>query len=126
MTTAPGATPRTGRITVSVDAMGGDNGPAAVVAGLALSAEKNPDIGFLLHGDSRCWSRWLRKRPQLQERCRSHHGRQAQPCDAPRQGHLDVGHLESVREGEAQAAVSCGNTGALMASRCCSCAGWRA
>ncbi len=35
---------------VSVDAMGGDRGPAAVVAGIAGSAEMNPDIRFILHG----------------------------------------------------------------------------
>ena len=32
------------KTTISVDAMGGDRGPAAVVAGLALSAKANPDI----------------------------------------------------------------------------------
>ena len=37
-------------ITISVDAMGGDRGPAAVVAGIKKSAEKNPDIAFLVHG----------------------------------------------------------------------------
>ncbi len=38
------------RTVISVDAMGGDAGPAVVVAGIAKSASKNPDIGFLLHG----------------------------------------------------------------------------
>ena len=41
---------RSGRIIISVDAMGGDLGPAAVVGGLATSAKKNPEIGFILHG----------------------------------------------------------------------------
>ena len=39
-----------GRIVISVDAMGGDRGPAAVVAGISRSAKKNPDIAFMLHG----------------------------------------------------------------------------
>ena len=30
--------------------MGGDAGPGVVVAGMAASARKNPDLGFLLHG----------------------------------------------------------------------------
>ncbi len=30
--------------------MGGDAGPAAVVAGIATSASKNPEIGFVLNG----------------------------------------------------------------------------
>ena len=38
------------RTIISVDAMGGDQGPPAVVSGIAKSAEKNPDIGFIVHG----------------------------------------------------------------------------
>ena len=38
------------RTVISVDAMGGDQGPAIVVAGCAESAAKNPDISFVLHG----------------------------------------------------------------------------
>ena len=45
--TAPGAARR---ITISVDAMGGDLGPAAVVAGIAMSASENPNIRFLVFG----------------------------------------------------------------------------
>ena len=37
-------------ILISVDAMGGDKGAATVVAGMAHSAKKNPEIGFVLHG----------------------------------------------------------------------------
>ncbi|NJM84451.1 MAG: hypothetical protein HC844_20180 [Tabrizicola sp.] len=39
------------RIVISVDAMGGDRGPAAVVAGLAESIARSPGIAFILHGD---------------------------------------------------------------------------
>ena len=35
---------------ISLDAMGGDAGPSAVVAGIAKSAAINPEIGFILHG----------------------------------------------------------------------------
>ncbi len=45
--------------------MGGDQGPAAVVAGLALSADKNPDIGFLLHGDKPTLEKLLTRTPAL-------------------------------------------------------------
>ena len=31
--------------------MGGDRGPAAVVAGMLSSADKNPDLDFIVHGD---------------------------------------------------------------------------
>ena len=38
-------------LTVSVDAMGGDAGPGIIVAALARSAVRHPDVRFLLHGD---------------------------------------------------------------------------
>jgi glycerol-3-phosphate acyltransferase PlsX len=42
-TSAPGTV-------LSIDAMGGDLGPAVVVAGMAISAAKNPNLRFILHG----------------------------------------------------------------------------
>ena len=39
--------------TISIDAMGGDRGPAAVVAGLSLSVRELPNTDFLLHGNFR-------------------------------------------------------------------------
>ena len=35
---------------VSVDAMGGDQGPSAIIAGLLLSTKQYQDIEFLVHG----------------------------------------------------------------------------
>ena len=46
------------RFVISVDAMGGDEGPATVVAGMAKSARKNPRIGFILHGPRARSRRW--------------------------------------------------------------------
>ena len=40
----------TGPVVLSIDAMGGDRGPAAVVAGISRSVKNNPDLGFLIHG----------------------------------------------------------------------------
>ena len=52
MTAASEQTSGTGnqRIVISVDAMGGDLGPKAVVAGVKRSDEINPGVGFILHG----------------------------------------------------------------------------
>ena len=47
---------KAGHTLISVDAMGGDEGPAAVVAGCALSATANPDIGFILMVPVISWS----------------------------------------------------------------------
>ena len=57
-----------GRITISVDAMGGDAGPSVVVAGLAKSADKNPDIRFLLHGPEQVLRKLVAKRGARHDR----------------------------------------------------------
>lgn len=107
---------------ISVDAMGGDEGPAAVVAGCSLSAKLNSDIGFILHGDAPALTALVAKRPELSGRCeiRGTSGvvtMDDKPSQVVRTG-KDTSMwsaIESVRSGEAAVAVSCGNTGALMA-----------
>jgi len=110
------------RIIISVDAMGGDAGPAAVVAGIAKSAKKNPDIGFLLHGPIKELERLVAKRKQLIGRVELRDAAgivsmEDKPSHVVRHGKGTSmwSALESVREGQATVAVSCGNTGALMA-----------
>ena len=124
--TADTETPRSpsngGSVVISVDAMGGDRGPVAVIAGMAESAEKNPDIRFIVHGPEAELSRLIARRKGLADR--------VEIRDAPgvvtmndkpgqvirnAQGTSMLGAVESVRNGEASVAVSCGNTGALMA-----------
>jgi glycerol-3-phosphate acyltransferase PlsX len=111
-----------GRIVISVDAMGGDNGPVAVVAGLAESAKANSEIGFILHGDETVLAPLLARHPELTDRCILRHApRVVTMNDKPSQvmrsgeGTSMWSCIESVRAGEAEVAVSCGNTGALMA-----------
>ena len=36
---------------IAIDAMGGDTGPAAMVAGMARARRKNSDVRFELYGD---------------------------------------------------------------------------
>ena len=50
------------RTIISVDAMGGDRGPAAVVAGIRRAASKNPAIGFIVHGDAKLLKKLIKKR----------------------------------------------------------------
>ncbi|MEM7320713.1 MAG: phosphate acyltransferase PlsX [Pseudomonadota bacterium] len=114
--------PQSGRITISVDAMGGDAGPAVVVAGIAKSADKNPDIHFVLHGPADKLQKLVAKRRVLDGRVVFRDSQDVvtmedKPSQVVRRG-KDTSMwsaLESVREGEADGAVSCGNTGALMA-----------
>ncbi|MGR3623617.1 phosphate acyltransferase PlsX [Pseudophaeobacter sp.] len=110
------------RIMISVDAMGGDAGPAVVVAGLAMSADKNPNIGFLLHGPENILKPLVAKKRVLEDRVEI---RDAQKIvtmdDKPSQvmrngkGTSMWSTIQAVKTGEAAGAVSCGNTGALMA-----------
>ncbi|WP_170325210.1 phosphate acyltransferase PlsX [Ruegeria arenilitoris] len=111
-----------GRITISVDAMGGDSGPATVVAGIAKSADKNPDIAFVLHGPEQTLRKLVAKRRVLQGRvvfrdCPDVVTMEDKPSQVVRSGKQTSmwSTLDSVRAGEAHGAVSCGNTGALMA-----------
>nr|WP_022703525.1 phosphate acyltransferase PlsX [Pseudorhodobacter ferrugineus] len=110
------------RVVISVDAMGGDRGPAAVVAGLVLSAEKTPALAFILHGDETVLAPLLAKHPVLAGRCTLRHAPRAvtmedKPSQVMRNGEGTSmwSCIESVKAGEATVAVSCGNTGALMA-----------
>ena len=36
---------------LSIDAMGGDAGPSAILAGVAIACRRHPKAYFLLHGD---------------------------------------------------------------------------
>jgi len=107
---------------ISVDAMGGDQGPAAVVAGLMKSVDKNPDIAFILHGPEPELSRLVARRRSLRDRVDIRHAEDVvsmddRPSQVMRHGKGTSmwSSLEAVRNGEATVAVSCGNTGALMA-----------
>ncbi len=118
-TPAPGSG---GSVVISVDAMGGDRGPAAVVAGMAESADRNPDIRFIVHGDEAELRRLVARRKSLAGRCDIRHAEGVvtmddKPSQIVRKGDGTSmwSAIESVKTGEAGAAVSCGNTGALMA-----------
>lgn len=107
---------------ISVDAMGGDRGPAAVVAGLGISAAQNRDVSFILHGDLAVLRPLVDRQPGLSGRVTLVHAdRVVTMNDKPSQvmrhgeGTSMWSAIDSVKSGAAQAAVSCGNTGALMA-----------
>lgn len=110
------------RTLISVDAMGGDEGPAAVVAGCFISAKANPDIAFVLHGPEVELRALVSKHPILDERTTIRDAvgvvtMDDKPSQVVRTG-KDTSMwstIEAVRSGEAAVAVSCGNTGALMA-----------
>ena len=107
---------------ISIDAMGGDRGPAAVVAGLVLSAAQLPDARFILHGDEVELTPLLARAPALTGRVDLRHADRVvtmddKPSQVMRhgQGTSMFSTIEAVKNAEATVAVSCGNTGALMA-----------
>ncbi len=107
---------------LSIDAMGGDLGPGAVVAGLAKASAKNRDLRFIIHGDGPELERLIAKKRGLPERCEIRHAEGVVTMDAKPSHVMRNGKgtsmwstIEAVRSGDASVAVSCGNTGALMA-----------
>lgn len=108
--------------TLALDAMGGDHGPEVVVPGAALSLTRHPELRFVLTGDESRIKVCLDEHPALKDRTRIVHtelaiGMHDKPSQALRRGKGSSMWLalEAVKSGEAQAAVSAGNTGALMA-----------
>ena len=115
-------TENTTKTTISVDAMGGDRGPAVVVAGLDLVAARDPDLHFLLHGPRDVLEPLVARRRRLAGRCTIRHAEEIvsmddKPSQVMRKGQNTSmwSSIEAVRDHEADVAVSCGNTGALMA-----------
>ena len=110
-----------GDIVLSIDAMGGDKGPAPIVAGLARFLKTRPEARIILHGDEAQLRDLVRKR-RIGDRVTVRHAPDVvamadKPSNVMRQGRNSSmwSAIEAVRAGEAQVCVSCGNTGALMA-----------
>lgn len=114
--------PEGAQIVISVDAMGGDAGPGVVISGMAESAGKNPDLGFILHGPEKTLRKLVARRRSLAGRVSFRDvpdvvTMEDKPSHVMRHGKSTSmwSALQAVRDGEAHGAVSCGNTGALMA-----------
>jgi phosphate acyltransferase len=109
-------------LTVSIDAMGGDAGPSVVVSALLKSLQRHTDVQFILHGDEAQLTALVARHPKLQGRASVRHapGRvtmEDKPSHVLRRGKdTSMWHtVDCVKQGEADVAVSAGNTGALMA-----------
>src|SRR5690606_20087151 len=110
-------------IRISVDAMGGDHGPAVTLAGLAHVATRRPDARFVIFGQQDAVLPVLEQMPKLKEvstfvHCDVAVQMDAKPSQALRHGRWKSSMwkaIEAVKTGEADACISAGNTGALMA-----------
>src|SRR5690348_10995330 len=111
------------KVRIALDAMGGDHGPPVVIPGAALFLTRHPDAEFVLVGDQAKIDPLLEAHPQLKAVSRVVHTDIAikmddKPSQALRYGRWKSSMwltLEAVKKGEADVAVSAGNTGALMA-----------
>jgi phosphate acyltransferase len=110
-------------VRIALDAMGGDRGPAIVVAGAALAHVRRPDTRYLFFGDRAVVDPILARNPSLKGAVTLVHTDVSvrmddKPSQALRHGRRTSSMwlaLEAVKTGEADVAVSAGNTGALMA-----------
>ena len=109
-------------MTLSIDAMGGDNAPEMVIDGVETAARQNPNLRFLLYGDETRLQEMLQGHPAALAASEVRHapdviGSGDKPATALRAGRQSSMRLaiNAVGEGEADAVISAGNTGALMA-----------
>src|SRR4051794_2593639 len=111
------------KVRIALDAMGGDVGASVVIPGAAISLKRHPDAEFLLYGDSAQIEAQLAKFPALKAASRVVHtdvtvSMHDKPSQALRRGRKTSSMwlaIDAVKKGEADVAVSAGNTGALMA-----------
>jgi glycerol-3-phosphate acyltransferase PlsX len=111
------------KVRIALDAMGGDIGASVVVPGAAISLSRHPDSEFLLFGDRALIDPELAKHPAMKAVSRVIHTDVAvsmhdKPSQALRRGRKTSSMwlaIDAVKKGEADVAISAGNTGALMA-----------
>ncbi len=110
-------------IHIALDAMGGDAGAEMVLPGAEIALLRHPGIRFLIFGQEKIVLPLLEKYPRLRDASTFFHcevavSMDAKPSQALRQGRWRSSMwraIEAVKNGEADVAVSAGNTGALMA-----------
>jgi glycerol-3-phosphate acyltransferase PlsX len=111
------------KVRIALDAMGGDFGPAVVVPGADLSVARHPDTEFVFFGDEAAIRPLVEPRARLKAASRIVHTDVAvkmddKPSQALRRGRWKSSMwlaIDAVKKGQADVAVSAGNTGALMA-----------
>jgi len=111
------------KVRIALDAMGGDHGPAVVVAGAELALARHAACEFLFFGNAAQLTPLFDARAKLKAVSRIVHTDIAvrmgdKPSQALRYGRWKSSMwltIDAVKKGDADMAVSAGNTGALMA-----------
>ena len=107
---------------IALDAMGGDHGPEVTIPAALAALQRYPAVTFSLIGDQPTISHLLKRAGADTARCSVVHAPQrVEMTDRPssalrskRESSMRFA-LDLVRDGQADACVSAGNTGALMA-----------
>ncbi|MGI9373274.1 MAG: phosphate acyltransferase, partial [Hyphomicrobiales bacterium] len=110
-------------ITIAIDAMGGDLGVEMTIPGANLALERHPNTRFLLVGDETLIRPALEPHERLKSVSQIIHAEVQVAMDAKPSQALRAGRntssmwkaINAVKHGDADVAVSAGNTGALMA-----------
>jgi phosphate acyltransferase len=112
----------TGGPRIAIDAMGGDSGPAGMIAGAARALRRDPSLQFIVYGDqAEVEAELNHHRPLLGAVTIIHSPESIAPSEKPSQAirrarTTSMGMaINAVKEAKADAAVSGGNTGAMMA-----------
>jgi len=112
----------TGGPRIAIDAMGGDSGPAAMIAGAARAAKLDSALAFTIFGDEKLVEAELARNDGLRASVTVIHSPESieaseKPSQAIRRARTtSMGMaINAVKEGNANAALSAGNTGAMMA-----------
>ncbi|MDZ7588517.1 MAG: phosphate acyltransferase PlsX [Parasphingorhabdus sp.] len=107
---------------IAVDAMGGDEGVRVMVAGAALARHRHEGFQFLFVGDETAIKAALDNHPNLRaaseilhtDQIVSAHEKPSQALRGAKSTSMGMA-IDAVKRGDVSAAVSAGNTGALMA-----------
>lgn len=111
-------------VTLALDAMGGDHGPCVVVPAALASLKAHPSLSLILVGDENALNTEVGgQRAQYGDRLRIQHASQVVLMDelpskalrGKKDSSMRVA-INLVKNGQADACVSAGNTGALMAT----------
>jgi len=111
-------------LTLAIDAMGGDVGSSATVPAVLEVLAQQPDVQCILVGQQTVLDQlWLQHGRRFSDRLRIHHaeqvvemGERAQDALRKKKDSSMRVAIDLVKDGVANACVSAGNTGALMAT----------
>src|ERR1700675_2044224 len=111
------------KVRIALDAMGGDQGPAVVVAGADLALTRHPETEFLFFGNTALIEPLVNARPSLKAASKLIHTDIAvrmedKPSQALRYGRWKSSMwlaIDAIKKSDAGVGGSGGNTGALMA-----------